>query len=272
MEIPATGAREGDEIDVYVEALFNAKSLEGGRLVPSMLRLPLPDAADLMPLAMGEGAVIVDGGNPRAGIIRQGGQVLADYDFRANPIAADGTITLVLRNEYAGYAVASTLAQAINDEFVPDGYPEIAWVEDAKNIRILIPEPERVNPANFIASIQTIQIDPALITTPARVVVNERIGSIVIMGNVEVSPVAITHDGLSITFITPPPVPTPADPVYDTTQWAKIETTRPGSRDSARLDQLIAAFDQLNIPAADRIAIIHQLKRAGALHAEIIRE
>lgn len=273
MTVPETGAREGDRFDVYVEAMFNAKSLKGGRLVPSMLRLPLPDSAELMPLGIAEGKVTIeDSESERGGVIRGGGQVLEDYAFRTNPIASDGTMTLVLKNAYAGYPVATTIAQQINDEYVPEGYPEIAYVQDARNIRVLIPEAERVNPANFIALIQMIQIDPSIINVPARVVVNERVGSIVILGSVEISPVAITHGGLTITFITPPPVPSPQNPEVETRTWATMDTTRGNTQDSARLDQLVAAFDQLAIPPQDQIAIIFQLQKAGALHAEVIRE
>jgi len=271
MEVPATGAREGDRIDVSVEALFNATSLANGRLVPSMLRLPLPDSPDLLPLAMAQGRVIVEGDNPRSGVVRAGGQVLEDVAFRTNPVTPAGTMTLVLRDRYAGYPVATVIAEAINDVYVPAGNPDLAFVEDAKNITILLPKPERANPAGFIATIMTLEIDPTVIRTPARVVVNESVGSIVITGNVEISPVAITHDGLSITTITPPPVPTAQDPVFTTNNWATLNTAG-GSRDSARLEDLVAAFEQLKIPAADRIAILHQLKEAGALHAEIITQ
>lgn len=270
VEIPATGAREGDRIDIHVETLFNAKSLAGGRLVPSMLRLPLPDSIDLEPLAMATGSIIVEGSNPRSGIVRGGAQLLAD--FRMNPVASDGSITLVLKEPYAGYPVASVMAAAINEEFVPNGYPNIATVQDARNIRILVPDVELADPANFIATIMTLSIDPTILRTPARVVVNQRTGSIVITGNVEISPITISHAGLSITTITPPPVPTPADPVYETSRWAVIDPSPDPSRARARLLDLKDALDQLRIPAKDQIAIFYQLKRAGALHAEIIEE
>ncbi|MCL4209477.1 MAG: flagellar basal body P-ring protein FlgI [Phycisphaeraceae bacterium] len=272
MHVPAAGARLGDEIDVSVDALFNAKSLAGGRLVPSMLRLPLPDAADLQPLAIAEGAIIIEGDNPRSGVVRKGGMVLDDRAFRANVVSSGGAMTLVLHDQYASHAVASLIANTINDEFVPVGQPGIAQVQDARNIRILLPEAERANPASFIAAVMTLRIDPTLIQTPARVVVNERVGSIVITGNVQISPVAISVDGLSITTITPPPQPTPQDPQVMTSTWARMDTTQGTARDSARLEDLIRALEQLNIPARSRIAVLFQLRDAGALHAEIIRQ
>jgi flagellar P-ring protein precursor FlgI len=272
MTIPPTGAREGDLIDVYVEAIYNAKSLAGGRLVPSMLRLPLPDSPDLLPLAMATGAISIEGDNPRAGVIRRGGQVLRDDQLRASPVSRAGAITLVLSDQYAGYPVASMVADAINDEFVLAGQPELAFVQDAKNIRVSVPDADLADPAGFIATVMTIQIDPSVIQTPARVVVNERVGTIVVSGTVELSPVAITHEGLAITTITPTPVPSAQDPVYETTAWTMLDPTDGTSRASARLTDLLRAFKQLNVPVEDQIALLYQLKEAGALHAEIVRE
>ncbi|MHC4320226.1 MAG: flagellar basal body P-ring protein FlgI, partial [Planctomycetota bacterium] len=78
MEIPPTGAREGDRLDVHVGTLFNATSLEGGMLVVSPLRLPLPDAPELLPMAVARGTVVIEGASPRTGIVRGGGQMISD--------------------------------------------------------------------------------------------------------------------------------------------------------------------------------------------------
>ena len=280
MSIPATGVREGDRLDVYVDTLFNATSLAGGRLVVSPLRLPLPDANELLPMAIATGQVIIQGDNPRGGIVRDGGQMLAD--IRANPITPAGTMGLVLKDQYASFPVAITIAAAINDEFALDGLSQIAIVEDAKNIKVLVPGVERRYPANFIATLITIAIDPSLIQTEARIVINEREGIIVVTGNVEISPVGITHKGLSISSITPGPqgqqllgfpgggaaTPAQARP----RRWAELDTTGRQSRNSTRLLDLLAALDQLMVPVDDQIAIIHELRKTGALHAEIISE
>ncbi len=276
MEVPAAGVREGDRLDVYVDTMFNATSLAGGRLVVSPLRLPLPDANELLPMAIATGQVIIQGDNPRGGIVRAGGQML--QDIRAHPITAAGTMGLVLKDQYASFPVATTIAAAINDEFALDGLPQIAIVEDAKNIKVLVPAVERRYPANFIATLITIAIDPSLIQTEARIVINEREGIIVVTGNVEISPVGITHKGLSISSITPG-VPGPQLPGFpggaaQTTprRWAGLDTTGRQSRNSTRLLDLLAAFDQIKVPVNDQIAIIHELRKTGALHAEIISE
>jgi flagellar P-ring protein FlgI len=269
MEIPPTGVREGDRLDVHVEAMFNARSLAGGRLVVSMLRPPRPDAPDLAPLAYASGPIVIEGVNPRAGVVRQGGQML--IDIRANPVTRGGTMTLVLKDQYAGYPVANTLATAINDEFALEGFTDIARVEDAKNIRIIIPPADRDQPAQFIAALLTIPIDPSLIQTEARVVINEKQGIILVTGNVVIGPVGITHRGLSINSVGPvmgegEEMPGAATP----RRWAGIDTTEQRNRNSTRLLDLLSALDQLSIPVHDQIAIIHELRKTGALHAQVV--
>ena len=264
MDIPPAGVREGDRLDVYVDTLFNATSLAGGRLVVSPLRLPLPDSPTLVPMAIATGPVIIEGINPRSGMVRDGGQMLTD--IRTNPVTAVGTMGLVLKDHYAGYPVATTIAAAINDEFALDGYGQIAVVEDPKNIKVLLPAADRSYPASFIAMLMTIAIDPSLIQTEARIVINEKEGIILVTGNVEITPVGITHKGLSITSITPGPNP----PAGGSRRWTGLDTTGRQSRTATRLLDLLAALDQLMVPVDDQIAIIYELEKTGALHAEIV--
>lgn len=270
MEIPPTGVREGDRLDVTVSTMFNAKSIAGGKLIVSPLRLPRPDAPDVIPLAYAEGMIVSEGLNLRTGIVRDGGQMLSD--IRTNPVTRSGTMTLVLKDQYAGYPVAMTIAGAINDEFSVDGRADLAAVEDAKNIKILLPQADRGAPAQFIATLMTVPIDPSLIQTEARIVINEKQGIILVTGNVQIGPVAITHKGLTITSITPEPQPTPDQPLLQTTRWTKMDTTDKASRNSTRLAELLDAFKQLNVPVADQIAVIYELKKTGALHAEIVNK
>jgi flagellar P-ring protein precursor FlgI len=276
MEIPPTGVREGDHLDVRVGTLFNATSLKGGLLVVSPLRLPLPDSPELLPLAVAQGPVVIEGDNPRTGVVRGGGQMLAD--IRTNPVTAAGTMGLVLKDQYAGYPVATTIAGAINDEFAIDGHGRIAVVEDAKNIKVLVPAFDRADPAAFIATLLTIAIDPSLIQTEARIVINEEQGIILVTGNVEIAPVGITHRGLSISSITPGPAgagvqaaaATPGAGAGWPRRWTGLDTLNRPSRSATRLLDLLAALDQLMVPVADQIAIIYELEKTGALHAEIV--
>ncbi|NNF43297.1 MAG: hypothetical protein HKN62_09650 [Phycisphaerales bacterium] len=274
MELPATGVREGDRLDVHVDKMFNAESLQGGRLITSMLRPPGPDDPTMVPMAYAEGPVLVQADDPASGVVRGGGQMLAD--IRTNPVRG-GAVTLVLKDQYAGYPVATTIAYAIEQEFAIDGHVDLAIVEDARNIRIFVPLADRARPAGFLAALLTIPIDPSLIQTGARIVVNERAGIITVTGNVEIGPVAITHKGLQLNTITPPPDPAadpaapPAAPVPQTNgRWVGFDTTGGSSRRATRLADLLNAFDQLNVTTEDQIAIIYELQKTGALHAEIV--
>ncbi len=270
MEIPATGASDGERVDVSVDSMFNAKSLEGGRLVVSPLRLPRPDSPDLVPMAFASGALVIEGQNPRSARVRAGGQMITEV--RGEAVAPDGTLTLVLNEQYAGYPMATMLADSINDEFAIDGYSNVAQVLDARQIRVVIPQADLVDPADFIAALQTIRIDPSLIQTEARIVINERKGLILLTGDVFVGPVGVRAAGLSITTITPEPPPTPAEPRVDQRQWANLDASDRTSRASTRLNDLLTALDQLNVPVQDQIAIIYEMKKTGALHAEIITQ
>ena len=270
MEVPATGVREGDRLDVWVETLFNATSLEGGRLVVSPLRLPLPDSLNPEVLAIANGPVVLEGDNPRSGVVRSGGQMIAD--IRTNPVTLQGTMGLVLKVQYATYPVATTISSAINDEFALDGHADISVVEDVKNIKILLPAADRADPSHFIAALMTIPIDPSLIQTEARIVINEKEGIILVTGNVEIGPVGITHKGLTINSLTSDPVLSAGESFTRTRRWTGIDTTDRTSRSSTRLIDLLQAFEQLNVPVEDQIAIIYELRKTGALYAEIVNK
>ena len=141
-----------------------------------------------------------------------------------------------------------------------------------------MPGAQRADPAGFIATLLTIAIDASLIQTEARIVINEKRGIILVTGNVEIAPVGITHKGLAITSLAPEPAAAaltgaglegqPAMPRH----WAGLDTTGRQSRNSTRLLDLLRAFDQLMVPVQDQIDIIYELRKTGALHAEIIHE
>ncbi|MCA9284979.1 MAG: flagellar basal body P-ring protein FlgI [Phycisphaerales bacterium] len=269
LRVPPAGAREGDRIDISVESMFSATSLAGGRLVPSLLRLPLPDSANLAPMAFASGPITVDGTNPRAGTVPAGGQMLVDVF--TSPIQADGTMALVLKDQFATYPVATMIADTINDVFATqEGTTGMARAMDSKTVRVALPAPAQRDPATFISQLMTIYVDPSLLRLPARVVINARQGIILATDNVEIGPVAVTHSGLSITTITPEPTPTPDNPAIAVTRWTGLGTVERPGRNATLLRDLLKALDRLAVPVADQIAIIHELQRSGALRAEVI--
>lgn len=264
--VPETGARADDQIDCYVSALHNPKSLEGGTLFIAPLRGPLPGQGVF---AMASGPLVIEGANTRAGRVRGGAKMVRDVPMPT--IADDFSITLILDHAVANWTTSQLISSTINQHRLAydDLALDIARALDERTVRVIIPPEERSNPANFLADVMSIRFDPSLIDLPARIVVNEREGAIVATGDVEISPVLITHGDLVITTINPPIQPTPQNPQLDASRWAVVGTAaRP--TEGARLQDLLTAFRQLDVSVDDQIAILNLLRRSGKLHAEMV--
>ncbi len=268
VKTPPGGFREGDTVDVRVDALYNASSLAGGTLITSFLYLPGRIEENRPPFAMASGQIVVEGDNPRSGMIRGGGQMLLDH--RTNVLQSDGSITLVLHSEFAAYPEAAALAAEINEWFGIDGYETVARVEDVRNIKVTLPKADRANPAEFLGQLMLIPIDISILAKEPRIAINRETGVIAVTGNVEIGPVAISHDSIAITTRTPPQPPTAATPEFRTSKWAGLDMWNGENRNSANLNDLIAALEQLDVPVEDQIDIIYELKNVGAIHAEIV--
>lgn len=260
-KIPANGVRDGDKIDVYVTSIGSASSLRGGRLFVTPLQGPIPGSGLF---AMAEGALVLeDPATPTVGLIKGGG--VMEIDLPAKYID-HGQFTLILEDPAASWNNASMIAKVINDGQSDDG-KLIAVAVDPKNVVVTIPPSERAQPDLFISNVLRLPVPN--ITTEARVVINERTGTITMTGDVEISPVVISHRGLTISSIAPTPVPTPRNPVVTNKDVVAIDTTAQGG---ARLQDLVNALDQLKVPADDRITIIKELYKTGKLHAKLIVE
>jgi flagellar P-ring protein precursor FlgI len=262
-KLPASGVREGDEIDLQVAAP-GASSLAGGRLVITPMLGPLPNSPVF---AYAEGPILLeDPVNRAVGTVKRGATLTRDV--LAQHVDDGGRMTLVLSEANATWPMASTLATLINDLMAPDG-PPIAQAIDQKNVVVQIPLNDRRNPGPFITQILEVQIDPTLVRTEARVVINQKTGTIVMTENVQISPVVITHEGLTITTLQPPRPPTPEQPITEQNNFLALD---PGKRSDARLADLVNAFNQLKVPPKDRIAILKEIHRSGKLHAQLILE
>ncbi|MEO0515083.1 MAG: flagellar basal body P-ring protein FlgI [Planctomycetota bacterium] len=263
--VPAPGAREGDLLDVFVSCVGPAKSLAGGRL---FLIPMVGEHVDSDVMALARGAVkLEDPDSPRTGKIENGAKMTRSV--RARFMDQRGYIQLVVNEANASWTTTNNLAALINGLVSPDG-PEAARAIDAKNVFIRVPDYERSNPASFIANILEAYIDGSQVTGSARVVVNERTGTIVMSGDVEISPTIISHDGLTITMLKPEPKPEPGEDLPPQIVTEDFLTLDPSNRGGARLEDLLTAFNQLKVPAEDRITIVKQMHEAGQLHAELV--
>ena len=266
--LPREGLLRGEQVDVYVESWHGAKSLEGGRLFITPLQGPLPGQGVY---AFAEGPVVIESATKTAGRVRGGGQM--SKDVRMGVISEEGTISLVVRSAYAGWTSTKLLATTINQDRqgFRENAEEIARAIDGKTVVVRIPGVELANPANFIGKILSIRIDPTLLDLPARVIVNPRLGSIVVTGNVQISPTVISHANLVVTTMIPEPVPTPDRPQISRSAVTSVDTVA-GERATARLEDLLEAMRALDVPVQDRISILAQMHAIGHLHAEFIEE
>lgn len=263
-EIPSSGVREGDRIDVHVSAVGPAKSLAGGRLFLIPMTGPLPNSPVF---AFAEGAVTIESSDvPTVGRVERGAQLTRDVMTRY--LDSYGRITLVINEANASWPVANNLSSLINGLIAPDG-PNVAKAIDQKNVLIEVPMYERQDPAAYISQILQTYIDPSQVATGARVVINERTGAIVVSGDVQISPVLISHEGLTITTVTPPPGQLLFEPIAEESHFVSID---PEKRGGAELQDLLAAFNQLKVPAQDRIEILKLMHNSGKLHAQLILE
>lgn len=260
-QVPPNGVRSGDRIQVEVSAVGNAESLQGGQLLVAPMTTPVP-GGPVMAFASGR-VTLPNLEHLTSGTIETGVQMVADVVGPS--LDRHGRLQLVLSHHVATWSVSSRLASLINDLLEPDG-PPIARAVDPKNIFVQVPEAQRDDPAGFISQIMQTNVEPELIHSGARVTINERTGTIVFTSDVEVVPVAISHRGLTITTVTPEPEVNDLNPRVQEGNFLSLD---PNRRGGTKLSDLVSAFNQLKVPAEDRIAIVRQLHRTGALHAQL---
>jgi flagellar P-ring protein precursor FlgI len=260
--VPNNGVRGGDKIDVYVTSLGAAGSLHGGRLFVTPMQGPLPGSGIF---ALSEGPIVLeDPSTPTVGVVKNG--CVMETDLRANYIE-NGQFTLIIEDPSASWTMASTIAKIINDAGDGDVGETLAVAVDPKNVIVTIPKSERERPDSFISRVQRLPVP--ILPTEARVTINDRTGTIIMTGDVEISPVVISHKGLTITTINPAPVPSPRNPIVSNSDVVALDTVNQGG---GKLQDLVNALDKLQVPSEDRIEIVKQLYETGKLHAKMIIE
>jgi flagellar P-ring protein precursor FlgI len=260
--VPSHGVRDGDRIDCYVQSIGAAKSLRGGRLFVTPMQGPTPGSGIF---ALSDGPIVLeDPSTPTTGVVKAGCVMEADLPAK---YIDDGRFTLILDDSAASWTTASTIAKVINDAGDGNVGEILAVAVDPKNVVVTIPASERDRPDSFISRVQRLPVP--LLPGEARVQINDRTGTIIMTGDVEISPVVISHRGLTISTVQPAPVPTPRAPVITDRNAVALDTTNQGG---AKLQDLVNALDQLKVPSEDRIAIVKELHKTGKLHAKLVVE
>jgi flagellar P-ring protein precursor FlgI len=262
--IPRNGVRQGDKLDVYITSIGAATSLHGGRLFNCPMQGPQPVKGPFPLFAMSEGPVTIeDPSTPTVGVVK-GGCVM---EISIEPkFVNNGRFKLILEDPAASWTTANVIARTINGAESENG-ETIAYAVDPKEVDVNIPPAERERPDGFISRVQ--QLTVPMIPAEARVQINERTGTLIVTGDVEISPVVISHKGLTISTVLPPPIPTPRNPVVTNRDVVALDTVTAGN---AKLQDLVNALEELKVPVDDRITIVKELYKSGKLHAKLVVE
>lgn len=267
-------SRAGSQIDVTVSAIGDAKSLLGGTLIMTPL-----NAADGQIYAVAQGTILAGGavaegeganvtqGVPTAGVIPSGARVEREIDFELSSLT---DLRLALRD--ADFTTAARIETAINDDFGR----QVALMRDSGTVTINVPQTRMRSVAHALGRIENIEVEPE---RKARVVVDQRSGTIVMGEDVRVSRVAVSQGNLTLRVEEQPLVVQPnpftdAAPVVVPRTEAGIEE-EPGIGlaevpDGTSLSTVIAGLNALGVSPRDMIDILKSIKAAGALHAEFI--
>jgi len=258
--IPKDGVRQGDKIDVYVTSIGAAGSLKGGRLFICPMQGPKPDGG-LYALSQGP-LTIEDPSTPTVGVVRGGCVMEVNLEPK---FVENGKFRLILEDPAASWTTSSLIARTINGAESENG-ETIAYAVDPKEVVVNIPPPERDRPDSFISRVE--QLSVPMIPSEARVQINERTGTLIVTGDVEISPVVISYKGLTITTVAPPPVPTPRNPLVTSRTTVAIDTV--SGAQNGKVQDLVNALEELKVPVDDRIIIVKELYKSGKLHAKLI--
>lgn len=264
-------AKNGDKIDVTVSAIADAKSLEGGVLVQTILKAPNGEAVAVAqgPLTVGGINKIAGGSSARTAITTSGripGGAIIERDIYTE-IGDEDSITLSL--DKSDYTLVSRIANSIS-QLAP------AQAIDGSSVKVKIPPRFMNDRVTFVSLLENLEVSPTL--ERAKVVVNERTGTVVIGADVKLLPAAVAHGNITVTVSTTNDVSQPNSFANGATvgfENADIEINKaPGSLvkmpANSNLNDLVSALNAIGVAPIDLISILQALKKSGSLQAELI--
>lgn len=266
-------SRIGNKIDIIASSIGDAKSLKGGTLLLTPLK-----GVDGKVYAIAQGPVTIGGmgAGGAGGTTRKNHLQVARIANGATieqeiPVKLDGKKYLILSLLNPDFTTAKRVADTINSS-IDEG---IAETMDASALRLNIPENMRKNSvAEFIADIETLTIIPDI---KAKVVVNEKTGTVVIGENVTISTVAVAHGNLTVTIkksqdvVQPEPFSegeTVATPNLEVSIEEEDVNVMP-LPGSSTIGELVKGLNSIGVSPRDLISILQSIKAAGALQAEL---
>ena len=254
-EIPPF-ARKGDRINVTVSSIGDAKSLESGVLIQTPLQ-----AGNNEIYAVAQGVISATDRTPRrndkgktVGVVLNGAMVERDLQ---EDLFQNRQVRIQLRT--FDFTTLDRVQQKVMESF-----PQLKPAIDGSSVVFTVPEKEE--PVSWIAKVEQLRVQP---NYPARVVINERTGTIVMGGDIRVDPVAISRGGVQLeidaarkeayqgVYVAPP-----------AENGKPQETTREFS--GASISEIVEALNEMGASVKDIISILEALRDSGALHAELV--
>ena len=272
-DLPAF-AKHGDSIDVTVSSLGDAKSLQGGTLLMTPLK-----GTDNNTYAVAQGPISIGGfsvqGAARGvqknhltvGRISNGG--LVEKEIKSNFNIKDEIILALKKTDFT---TASRITKAINN----DMKDEVATMVDGRTVRIQIPKFYMNNASDLVTKIESIEVAP---DTEAKVIIDERTGTVVMGENVKISSVAVAHGALFVQIKEEPVVSQPPALASETAETVVLPRTRISVGEgedkllvipkSVSLGDVVQGLNSIGVTPRDLIAILQAIKSSGALHARL---
>jgi flagellar P-ring protein precursor FlgI len=266
--------KPGSKFDVNVASMGDARSLVGGTLLMTPLSGISGDVYGFAqgPISVGGYDVQTRTGarssqnHSLAGRVPQGGSLKFEL---SNSVYSPTEVTIFLKEP--DLTTANNVAESVNTAF---GAESAVAIDDSE-IKIIVPDDRQNNIVSFLSELESLTVEPDYI---AKVVLNERTGTVVSGSNVRIQPVTISHGNLNITIdsypivATPPPFSTANTTVaYDQVVNARQDSSGTIAIEGAsNIQEVAAALNSLKVAPRDIISIFQALKEAGALVAELV--
>lgn len=266
-------AKPGSRLDVTLSSLGDASTLQGGTLLLTPMK-----GSDGKVYAVSQGAVSVGGfsisqggdtatkNHPTVGVISRGATVERAIPF---DLFANGQVRIVLRDP--DFMTATRVQSAVNS-YLGSGS---AKAIDSASVVVPLDPQSAASPVELIARLEQVSVEP---DSPAKVVVNERTGTIIMGENVRVSTVALAHGNLNVTIRQETEVSQPNALAQGQTAVVNNSDIKVGEeggqfsviKETVSLREVVDALNNLGATPRDLIAIFEALQKAGALHAELV--
>lgn len=240
-ELPAF-ARAGNRIDVTISALGDASSLKGGTLIQSPLR-----GADQQIYAVAQGPLLIgEGSNSHLTVGRVPNGAMIERDL-GQEFSNRKMFRLTLH--YPDFTTAARVAKTINRELAG----KYASALDAATIDLIVPQSYEGKGVEMLSVIEALEINP---DTVARVVINEKTGTVVMGGDVRILPIALAHGDLSIK-------------IGDESNKASKSERFFHVNQGANIGEIVKGLNRLGVTPRDLIMILQNMKSAGVLQGEL---